>query len=206
MELNILLNKLKGIQTVRSVQNILKINRNKAIYYIYRLRKEGYVKTKRLNNGVRVYAISFENKLRGINYYEVINQYSPIKLSIPVTYQIYGREVQLEEVLVYAIKTKSFRTILASLSLFKKINDWNLLHYLGKKNNIERQIGVLYDLSRKLMRVRKMPKRFKNNALPKKNTSYAYIIQDLKSNEFPEIEKKWRVYIPFGKNDLVVYS
>src|SRR3989344_6146889 len=115
-----LLEKLAGLQTIESAMDILKADKRMAIYYICRLRKEGYVKTKRQSNNRRVYNISLDNKLRGKSYYDIINLYSPIKISSPVIYKIYGKEPSLEETLIYAIKTKSLRTILASLALFKK--------------------------------------------------------------------------------------
>src|SRR3989344_2563595 len=197
-----LLKKLEGIQTIESVKDILKVNKKKAIYYIYKLRKEGYVKTKKQSNNNRVYNISLENKLGGKSYYEIINEYSPIKISTPVFYKIYGKEPSLEETLIYAIKIKSLRTILASLALFKKINNWTKLYRLAKENHIERQAGALYDLARKIMKVRKMTIRFRNNSLPKKESKFEYIIPKLKSKDFTKIEKLWKIYLPFNKEDL----
>src|SRR3989338_5472755 len=91
-------------------------------------------------------------------------------------YYIYGKNPSLEETLVYAIKTGSLRTILASLALFKKITDWSELYQISKKNRIERQVGALYDLAKKIMRVRRMPDRFRNNALPNKDYNFEYTI------------------------------
>src|SRR3989344_3582566 len=124
MEKNELLHKLAGIQTLESVMDILEVDKKMATYYIHRLRKEGYVKTRRLSNNRRVYRISIDNKLGGKSYYDIINQYSPLKISTPIIHKIYGKEPTLEETLIYAIKTKSLRTILASLALFKKISSW----------------------------------------------------------------------------------
>ena len=200
-----LLKKLEGIQTLESVQDILNVDSKKSVYYLYRLRKEGYVKTKKLSNNKRIYNISFENRLKGTDYIEIINKNSPVKLIKSETYNIYGKEPSLEETLVYAVKTRSLRTILAALSLFKKINNWSKLYYLTKQNYIERQVGALYDLSRKLMRTRKMTKRFRNNALPKKDYSFIYMIPKLKSRDFREIEERWKVYLPFNINDLEAY-
>src|SRR3989339_361623 len=202
METEVLLKKPEGVQTIDSVTNILKTSKDKAIYYLFRLRKEGYVKTKRLSNNRRVYNISFENKLKGTSYFEIINKYSPVKIATPITYKIYGKNPSLEETLVYAIKTGSLRTILASLALFKKITDWSELYQLSKKNRIERQVGALYDLAKKIMRVRRMTDRFKNNALPKKNHNFEYIISGLMSGDFKDIEETWKIYLPFNKNDL----
>ena len=206
MNIKNLLRQLEGIQTINTVQTILKVNRKKAIYHIHRLRKQGYIKTKRLSNNTRVYNISFENKLGGKSYYEIINENSPIKIVTSRTYKIYGKEPCLEETLVYAIKTKSLRMILASLGLFKKIKDWNKLYSLSKKNHIEREVGALFDLIRKVIRTRKMTKNFRRRALPKKNYKFEYVISGLKSNDFKDIEKTWKIYLPFNRIDLGEYK
>ena len=206
MKTNELLQKLVGIQTIESVMDILKINRKMTIYYLQRLRKEGYVKTRRQSNNRRVYNISLDNKLGGKSYYDIINSFSPIKISTPVIYRIYGKEPSLEETLIYAIKTKSLRTILASLALFKKINNWVELYHLAKENHIERQVGALYELARKIMKVRKMSSKFINNSLPKKRYRFEYVIPGLKSRDFTEIENVWKIYLPFNKKDLEEYQ
>lgn len=206
MERRELLQKLAGIQTLESVMDILNVDKRKAIYCLYRLRQEGYVKTKRLSNNKRVYSISLENKLGGKSYYDVINQYSPIKISTPVIHKIYGKEPGLEKTLIYAIKTKSLRTILASLALFKKISNWVELYQLAKENHIERQVGALYDLARKIMKVRKMTIRFKNSSLPKEGDKFEYIVPELKSRDFTDIERTWKIYLPFNKKDLEEYK
>ena len=206
MKNKFLLRELEGIQTIASIIDILHITKEKAIYYVYLLRKKGYVKTKRLSNNKRVYNISFENRLKGSSYYEIINQHSPIKIATPQIYRIYGKKPSLEETLIYAIKTSSLRTILASLALFKKISDWSELYTLAKENHIEKQVGALYDLARKFMKTRKMTKRFKTNSFPKKNCAFEYIIPDLKSKDFKEIENIWKVYLPFNKGDLEAYK
>ncbi|MFH1972782.1 MAG: hypothetical protein ABIJ18_04875 [archaeon] len=200
-----LLIKLEGLQTIKSVMALLSIDKQKAIYYIYRLRKKGYVKTSKFSDNTRVYNISYSNRFKGINYYDILNKYSPVKL-VKKTYITYGVSPTLEETLIFAIKTKSLRTILASLALFKHIEDWSQLYQLAKKNHIEREVGALYDLARKIMRTRRMTKRFRNNALPKEDNKCYYIIDGLKSKNFKEIENTWKVYIPFNKQDLEDYK
>jgi len=201
-----ILKKLEGIQTIETVMDSLDISRKKAIYYIYKLRKNGYVKTKKLSSNKRVYNISFENKLGGTSYYEIINAHSPIKISTHKIYKIYGKGPSLEETLIYAIKTQSLRTILAALVLFKKIEDWSRLYQLAKINHLERQAGALYDLSRKIMLTRRMTSKFRNNALPKEDYQWRFVIPGLKSDDFKNIEKMWKVYLPFNKKDLEVYK
>lgn len=206
MDYTTLLKKLEGIQTIGSVMDLLKVNKSKAIYCIYRLRKLGYVKTKRLSNNKRVYNLSFENRLKGTSYYEIINQYSPIKIATPIVHKIYGKIPSLEETLIYAVKTKSIRVILAALVLFKRICNWKLLYHLAKENSIERQVGALYDLARTVMKVKKMDKRFRNNALPQKEYNFEYLIPGFKSHDFNNIEEVWKIYLPFNKNDLEEYT
>jgi len=201
-----LLKKLEGVHTITSISDLLNVSKQKAAYYIYRLRKAGYVKTKKLRDNRRVYSISFENRLGGSSYYDILNKNSPVKIATPKVYRIYGKEPTLEETLIYAIKTRSLRTILASLALFKKIENWKELYYLAKKNHIERQVGALYDLARKFIRTRKMTKRFRNNALPKEECPFVYMVDNLKSKDFRDIEKTWRTYLPFNTADLEDYK
>ncbi|NQU79732.1 hypothetical protein HQ545_08245 [Candidatus Woesearchaeota archaeon] len=205
MRSQILLKDLEGIHTIKSIMIKLKINKTKAIYFVHLLRNDGYVKTKRLSDKTRVYNISVDNRLKGVTYEEIINTYSPIKISTPKRHKLYGKKPSLELTLIYAIKTRSVRTILAAISLFKKIDDWTALYHLAKVNHIERQVGALYDISRKIIRTKRMSKKFRNNALPEETYAYRYIIPGLQSKDFRLIEKKWRVYIPFNKKDLVVY-
>lgn len=195
-----LLKKLEGIQTIKTVMDKLKVNKKKAVFAVYKLRKEGYVKTKYRSDKTRIYSISYENKLGGKSYYEIINENSPLKVSTPHTYKIYGREPSLEETLIFAVKSNDLRLILAALSLFKKINNWTELYHLAKKNFVERKVGALYDLARKIMLTRKMTKKFRNNTLPKDN-KYQYFIEGIRSDDYQDIERTWKVYLPFNKKD-----
>lgn len=211
ISINFLARILEGNHTLESIQDILKENnivsdKKKAIYFIHRLRKKGYIKTQKLSNNKRLYNVSFENMLKGFNYYDIINDNSPIKLAVHEDYRIYGKKKILEEALVYALKKQSVRNILAILALFQKINNWHLLYNLAKKENLQRQVGALYDISRTKMKTRKMTKRFRNLSLPKKTDKYQYIIPNLISKDFKEIEKKWKVYIPINKIDLEYYK
>ena len=198
---------LEGIQTVETLENKMKINRAKAIYLIYRLRKSGYVKTKYTQNKKRVYYISPKNALGGTSYLEIINKYSPIKIAEDSIYRVYGREIKAEEAIVYAIKKKKVRFIIACLSLFRKVRDWPTLYKLAKNENIIRETAILYDIARLyLPKIPKMTKRFKNLATPKKTDKYKFIINGFKSKDFLELEKKWKVYVPLNKADLIDYK
>jgi len=202
-----LLTRISGIQTLESIKSALKISDKRAIYLVYRLRKKGYVTTKQGSNHARIYNISKENALGGTNYIDIINKYSPIKLSSSEIYKIYGREVSIEETIVFAIKTRKLRYIIASLALFRRIKNWVELYRLAKKNNLVREIGALYDIVQAAMpRVKKMPRSYFHYAIPKKSDEFIYIIPKLSSVDYSSIENKWKVYIPFNKKDLEEYS
>ena len=201
-----LLKQLEGVHTLQSVMSVLGVNRLQAIYYVHCLRKAGYVKTARSPSGNRVYSISFENRLGGTSYEELLNKISPVKLAVGVIYRVYGKTPTPEEILVYAVKRDSLRTILSVLALFKKEIDWNKLYRISKENHCKRQIGALYDLARTIMRTRRMSGRFRTFSLPKKEYAFRYVVPGLKSKDFKEIENRWRVYLPFNKSDLEEYA
>jgi hypothetical protein len=205
MTINDLLKRLEGIHTIETVMDTLHLTKQKAIYAIYRLRKNGYVKTK-TSGRKKVYHISFENRLNGTSYIDIINKHSPIKIATSTTHLIYGKIPSTEETLIYAIKTQSVRTILAALALFRTITDWAQLYQLAKKNHLERQVGALYDVARKVTLVRRMTKRFRNNALPQQSYEWRYVVPGLQSDDFKNIEKVWKVYLPFNKKDLEEYT
>ena len=200
-----LLMKLQGIHSIESLMDILKVKKNKAIYYVFRLRKAGYVRTKKDKDNRRIYYISFENKLGGKSFIDIINENSPVKVYSKQDYKIYGKTAKLEDALVFALKSGNLRTVLASLSLFKKIHDWSYLYHLSKPEKLNRKILALYELSRKIMKTRRISKRFMKNSLPKINEKYIYIIEKLKSDDFRDIEKKLKVYLPFNLKDLEDY-
>lgn len=203
---NDMLNELEGFYSVETLSNKLKVNRQRAIYIIYRLRKLGYVKTIYGQGNKRTYYISRKNKVSGKSYTEKINELSSIQLASWNPHYVYGREISYEEALIYAIKKRDIRYTIASLALFKKIRNWSLLYKLAKEENLISEVAVLYELSRRIIKkVRKMPKRYQN--LAKKNISnkYRYIKDGFKSDSFQDLEKKWRVYIPLNISDLEEY-
>lgn len=206
MELEKTARKLQGLQTVLSISKTLKISKRTAINYAYRLRKAGYLETDYGSNKVRMYRIStLQKKKRGYSLYELLNKNSRIKLATKEDYIIHKDEKPtIEEILVRAIITKQFRTILASLALFNKITNWSRLRNLAENYNLGRKTGALYDVARTIMRVRRMDKRTRKSFLRSKGSGY--IIKNVRSKDYKEIENKWRVYIPFNKQDLEAYK
>jgi hypothetical protein len=199
---------LEGYQTVQTVENRLNVNRARAIYLLYKLKKMGFVKTKYSSDKKRVYDISPMNAVGGTSYLEIINKHSPIKLAESEVHRIHGRKVTIEEVIIYAIKQKNVRFTIACLSLYKKIKNWSELYRMAKKEEKVREVAALYDIARLFIpKIPRMPKRFKNLALKLvKNGKYKHIVEDIESRDFIELERKWKIYIPLNLGDLEDYK
>src|SRR3989344_8608161 len=201
---------LQGIYSIETLVDRLKISRTKAIYIIHRLRKIGLVKTSYEAGKKRLYSISLRNKQKGISYTEKINEILPsasyaIASSDP--YYVHDRTPSYEEALIYALKQKDVRYIIASLALFRKISDWNLLYKLSKKEGLTKKVAALYEIARKAVRkVRRMPKRFLHLAQKEKAARFSYIIDRLSSDDFKDIERRWKIYIPLNRADLEEYN
>jgi len=196
---------LQGIYTIKTLSERLKVDRAKAIYIIYRLRKLGCIKTSYGNGKRRIYSISFRNKQKGISYTEKINEVSPLQLASSNPHYIHGRDIKYEEAIIYAIKQRDIRYLIGSIALFRKVKDWSLLYHLAKKENLVREVAALYELSRRFVRkVRRMPKRFLN--LARKERHPTFIINKYSSDDFKDLEKKWKVYIPLNASDLEDYK
>ncbi len=186
-------------------ENGIKADKQKAIYLIHRLKKRGYVKTKQTQDNIRVYYISKKVIRPSYSFIDILNENSPQKLYNFDDYIIHNKKPSLEEVLIYAIKSKNIRKIISCIGLFKKIKNWSLLYRLAKKQGLQRQVGALYDVARTVIKTRKVTKRFRNLSLPKKSEKFQFIIDRYNSKHFQEIEKKWKVYIPLNYNDLEDY-
>lgn len=209
MEYLELAKKLEGLQTVSSISKRLGIKRRTVINYVSKLRKNGFLKNHSGGRKIRFYIID-PLKRKEIGYpgiYEIINKNSRIGLVTNVKYMVHGRSLSIEEVIVEAIKTNDYRIILASLDLFRKIKNWSNLKKIAVKNKIGRKIGALYDVSKKFIRVRRMDFRTRK-ALLNSKIDNKYIIKNLKGKlgDFKDVEKVWKVYVPFNKADLMRYK
>ena len=206
METAYLIQTLQGPYIIEDIITKLKVTRQTAIKYVSALRKKGYVKTEYLKGNKRLYRIGMENQSRGTSYYDVLNKNSPIKLHDPNPYRIYGRKITLEETLIYAIKTKEVRPILAAIALYKKIHNWKRLYTIAKESSVEQEVGALYDLAREIIKTRKMPKRFRRFLARNIKHRHKYIIDNFQSKDYKKIEDTWKVRIPFNKNDFEDYK
>lgn len=185
----------------------LNIRKSTAIKMISILRKEGFVETSGGGKKPRLYTIS-PIRIAGkehLGLYDIINKYSKIKLFKPFEHKVMDRKLSIEEAIPMAIKEGNFRLVLASLGLFNFVKNWPKLCFYSKKYNVARRLGALYDVTRKIMKTRKMDNRTRKALLKGKDKS-KFIIKPHKAKDFKNIGKKWKVYIPFNKADLMRYK
>lgn len=203
---NRLANGLEGLRTIEDVERILNVKRATAIKYIHLLRKEGLVETrvgwkkKRLYRIIRVKRVKIGNP----GFYEVLNANSPIKIWEPYEYRIVGRRLTIEEVIAWAASMMDLRIHIAVLALFKRVKNWSRLYKYAELYNVRRKVGALYDVARTILRVRRMDKRIRNKLI-NVTDERRFMAPLMRSKDFSDIEKRWRVHIPFNKADLERY-
>ena len=199
--------KLEGINTLEMASKKLKVQKSTAVKIVSLLRKEGFVETSGGGKKPRLYTIS-PIRVAGkehMGIYDIINKYSKVKLFKPFEHKVIDRDLTVEESIPMAVQAGSFRLVLAALGLFNYVKSWPRLCYYSKKYNVARKIGALYDITRTIMKTRKMDDRTRK-ALLKGDDKGKFIIKPHKSKDFKDIEKLWRVHIPFNKADLRRYK
>ena len=201
-----LLRRIEGLHTIETLQKELNLTKQSTINLISKLRKEEYI-TLFAGGGKkkRIYRITArKQRKRQEGMFDIINKYSPnMKIREWYDHQVHG-VYGPEEALIDALQTQSFRLILASMRLFNHIKDWKKIYKLAKENNCWQKVGALYDVARKIIRVRRMDKRTREGLL--RNGKEKYIIKPFRSKHFKDVEKEWNVYIPFNVQDLGVYK
>ena len=51
-----------------------------------------------------------------------------------------------------------------------------------------------------------MPKRFINQAKKRKTKKFKYMVEHFSSDDFKDIEQRWKIYIPLNIADLEEYK
>jgi len=198
--------RLEGLQTVSSICKTAGVGRRTAINYISQLRKKGLVKTLYGAGKKRMYSIKTAAETEsGQDFYEMLNKYSRVKIAAPYRYKVHDKKLTVEETIIRAVESGSFRIILAALGLFAHVKNWQLLYQFANKNKIGRKIGALYDAARSIIKIRKMDERTRI-ALAKSVVKNRYIVDKIKSRDLKDIEKRWRIYLPFNRSDLEAYK
>jgi len=196
-----LLRKIEGWHTPETLASDLNIKRQSAINLISRLKKEGYVKTMIGGRRKRIYMIKArKQRERDPGMFDIINKYSTKSMQLAEWYdhQVHGKYTA-EDAIVDAVQTGSFRAILATLRLFNHIKNWPKLYRLANEEGNWQKVGALYDTSRLYFKARKMPKKYNNP----NSKNWKQLTQLKDRNNFPDIQKKWHVYMPFNEKDIL---
>ena len=207
MDIKNITKKLEGLQTVSTIAKKLNVSDRTAVNYAWRLRKNGYLTSRGGGRNIKIYHISLLGfkKKEGYSLYDLINKYSRVKLGTQQDYIIHSKkEPTPEEILVRAVSSDGFRLMLASLELFNKIKNWSELRKFAEEYNIGRNIGALYDVTRKFIRIKRMDERTRKALL--KSNGKKFLFYGIKSKNCQDIEKKWRVFIPLNKQDMEIYK
>ncbi|MFH0870666.1 MAG: hypothetical protein V1866_06450 [archaeon] len=195
-----LLRRLEGLHTIETLAKALGMGRQSAINFASRLRKQGYLSSSGGGKQPRFYKITARKQRERVpGMFDILNKHSPQKLSPWYDHQVHGR-YGVEEALVDAVKTGSFRAILASLSLFNHVKDWPRLHRLADDNGCWQKVGALYDAARMHLRVKRMPERYRN--ISGKEYEWVKLTSLENRDNFSDVQQKWHVYIPFNEKDL----
>ncbi len=195
-----LLRKLAGFQTLETVTRELGIKRQSALNLLSKLKKEEYLTVMGGGPKKRLYRITLvKQRKRDLGMFDILNKYSPMKLAPWYDHQVHGKYT-VEDALVDAVQTGSFRAILSSLRLFSHITDWPRLYKLAKKKNCWQKIGALHDVAKKLFRAKHLPTKYSG----KPHDSMQYLVRNYRTKEnwIKPIEQEWNVGIPFRNGDL----
>lgn len=197
-----LLKKLEGKHTVETVAEILGVRRQSALNILTRLKKKQFVRTTGGRQQKRIYTIATKRFEKENGMFAVINRYARTKVVPSFRHIIYG-QYSPENALIDAILLKDIRTLSASLYLFNHIKNWEKLHSLAKKYNLESMVGALYDFSRKTIKTRRMTEKMYKALSRKKTKEKVFIIPGLKTDNvvIKKIEDNWNVFIPLSKRE-----
>ncbi len=197
MNIEELTQKLEGLHTVKTVMQELGVKRQTALNKLSMLKRQQYCTVSGGGKQPRIYKITMIKQLpRSKGMFDILNKYNPkFKLAPWYDHQVHGA-YGVEDAIVDAIQTKSFRAILATLRLFNHVKNWKKLYHLAKEKKCWNKVGALYETTKKFLRVlspSKLP--------PPSNNSWETLTQ-LKKKNFFDISQKWRVFIPFNEKDV----
>ncbi|MEK6858174.1 MAG: hypothetical protein AABX39_06310 [Nanoarchaeota archaeon] len=197
MDTEELIRKLEGLHTIETVMQELSVKRQTALNTLSMLKRQQYCTVSGGGKQPRTYKITMTKQLpRSQGMFDILNKYNPkFKLSPWYDHQVHG-SYGVEDAIVDAIQTRSFRAILATLRLFNQIKNWKKLYHLAKEKKCWNKVGALYEAAKKFLRVR-TPSKFPP---PSKNSWETFT--QLKKKNFFEVSQKWRVFIPFNEKDV----
>ncbi|HLC65676.1 MAG TPA: hypothetical protein VJI46_06155 [Candidatus Nanoarchaeia archaeon] len=198
-----ILKRIEGKQTADTIAKSLGIKQESALNLIARLKKQGFVATEGGGRQKRIYSISTRRIPAENGMFAVINRHAKAKVVPEFIHTVHGRYGP-EGAIIDAIKLGDIRVLQGSLYLFNHIKDWTRLHALARKHNVEAILGALYDLTRKVIKARKMPIKMRKALLVKRPKKLIELIRGLRTDSkwIGEISAEWGVKLPFSARDV----
>ncbi|HIH31291.1 TPA: hypothetical protein HA235_01155 [Candidatus Woesearchaeota archaeon] len=131
-----------------------------ALNLLSKMKKQNLVHTSGGAKQKRLYKV-FDWPQRQTNgFYDIINRYSPEKLVPKFQHYAYGR-YNIENAIIDGLKLGDIRTKEATMHLFRHVKNWKVLFELAEKEKLKKELITLHNEARKIMRVKKMPERYK---------------------------------------------
>lgn len=197
-----ILRKLEGLHTLDTIVDVLRIKHSSALNLIARLRKEQHLTSSGGGKRKRLYKITMrKQRPRVMGMFDILNKNSQhMQLAPWYDHQVHGRYT-VEDAIVDAMLTRSFRVILVSLRSYPKVKNWVYLHRLAKDKGCWQEIGAMHDLARLYFRVKPISRKPGTENLEWKKISR---LDDRKN--YPEIQSRWCVVIPFNEKDMAEVS
>ena len=152
----------EGKYTVETFARERGLKRQSAINLLSKLKKQGYVQVSGGGRQKRIYTISKVPTKPTNGFYDIINKYSPEKLTPLFNHYVHGNYT-VEQAIIDGIEIGDSRTRTATMHLFRHIGNWTRLFEIAKKKHLENELLILYREARKQTRCKKLPKRFEND-------------------------------------------
>ncbi len=194
--------KLEGLHTIDTVMRELGVKRQTALNILCKLKKMQYCTVTGGGKQPRIYKITMtKQRPRKQGMFDILNKYNPtFKLSPWYDHQVHGTYT-VEDAIIDAIQTRSFRTILATLRLFNHVKNWKKLYRLARERQCWNKVGALYETAKRTFRAKFLPHKYAHPITNKKEYLTEYS-RETRDPRFLPIEKKWHVPISFTKGDL----
>lgn len=146
--------------SIETYMNKFNLSRQSAINKLSKLKKKGLVSVSGGGMQKRIYSISDKPLIKQNGFYNIVNKYSPEKLT-PMFNHVVKGNYSIEHAIIDGIKIGDIRTLEASQHLFRHVKNWKRLFDLAKKNQIVNKVYDLYEQARKNTKTKIIPKRYR---------------------------------------------
>ena len=148
-----------GKYTVETFARERNLSRQTAINLLSKLKKKGLARATGGGKQVRIYTITRKPEKETNGFYDIVNRYSPIKLTPSFQHYTHGRYT-VEHAIIDGLRMNDARTIDAIMHLFRHVTSWKRLMSLAKKQGLQKELLRSYNHAKNKTRVKSMPRRY----------------------------------------------